>query len=208
MLAPGQAGAPVFPNVLSDVPAELLTSITSMDPGIDNGVSRQFGLQIERQLARGVSATIGYARIDRHGMIHEINDAGARMLGLPHPRTVRQSLTASVVPEDRPLLRAFLRQLRHAIAPLHEEELTVAAPGGGAVRLHLEGHCLSDGGDQTCWIALTDVTEQQRLAEERHRAHLERQRAEVERARARSRSEAQNTFFAATSTGVSGVRSS
>lgn len=127
VLAPGQAGAPVFPNVLSDVPAELLTSITSMDPGIDNGVSRQFGLQIERQLARGVSATIGYAHLAGRQIIMSRNvnvptlsaaaasAQGVPNLGRPDPTVANNSQYQSIGQSDYDGLTLSLKAARRRL---------------------------------------------------------------------------------------------
>lgn len=87
----GQAGAPAFPAVLPAFPASLLTNITSIDPEIDNGVSRQFGLQLERQLGRGLSGTIGYTHLagrqiimSRNVNVPTMSAADAAAQGVPN----------------------------------------------------------------------------------------------------------------------------
>lgn len=66
-LSPGQAGAPVFPGVL-DAPAASVTlpNLSTMDRGLQNAVSRQASVEIERELWSGtaVSAAYQYTRGD------------------------------------------------------------------------------------------------------------------------------------------------
>ncbi len=93
----GQAGAPAFPNVTSSFPAGVLTAITSIDPGIQNGHSQQFGLQVERGLGRFASATAAYSYLRGHGIIMsrninvptltaaQANALGVANLGRPNP---------------------------------------------------------------------------------------------------------------------------
>jgi Carboxypeptidase regulatory-like domain/TonB dependent receptor len=69
----GQAGAPVFPDRIAGLPAGVLTNITSIDPGIENGVGRQFNVEIERQLSRGLSGRIGYTHLTGRNIIMSRN---------------------------------------------------------------------------------------------------------------------------------------
>jgi hypothetical protein len=56
----GQPGAPVFPNSMQSFPSGVLTSITTIDPDIENGSGEQASLQIEREIDRTTSLSIGY----------------------------------------------------------------------------------------------------------------------------------------------------
>ena len=97
VLAPTQLGAPAFPAVLGAFPDTLLTAITSMDPHIQNGRSRQFGMQVERGLGGKASATVGYSwlRGDEIIMSRNVNPPtltpvqaallGIANLGRPNP---------------------------------------------------------------------------------------------------------------------------
>lgn len=60
VLSFGQPDAPVFPNTLTTFPANLLVSITTIDPGIKNGYSEQASVQVERELAPSATISIGY----------------------------------------------------------------------------------------------------------------------------------------------------
>ncbi|HEV2705676.1 MAG TPA: carboxypeptidase regulatory-like domain-containing protein [Pyrinomonadaceae bacterium] len=63
VLSFGQAGAPVFPNVLNSFPEGLLTSITAIDPQIENSYSAQASAQLERELPSAVSLAVGYQHL-------------------------------------------------------------------------------------------------------------------------------------------------
>ena len=50
-LSPAQAGAPVFPNILTGaVPSVTLVNLTTMDRDMQNAYSRQASVEVERQL--------------------------------------------------------------------------------------------------------------------------------------------------------------
>jgi hypothetical protein len=56
----GQTGAPVFPNTLAAFPANLLVSITTIDPRIQNAYSEQASVQVERELSSSTTLSVGY----------------------------------------------------------------------------------------------------------------------------------------------------
>jgi hypothetical protein len=94
-LSPTQAGAPVFPNVLSAQPATLPTkpNITRIDPLIENSYSEQANLQLERELPGNASISIGYLYLRGLHLIVSRNinvprfaaSAGVPNLGRPDP---------------------------------------------------------------------------------------------------------------------------
>lgn len=94
-LARGQAGAPVFPNVLASLPAELPTkpNVTRIDPEIENGYAAQASLQVERELPGGTSLSVGYLHLRGVHLILSRNvnvprfpaSAGVPNLGRPDP---------------------------------------------------------------------------------------------------------------------------
>lgn len=69
----GQAGAPAFPATLPAIPSGLLLSVTTIDPHIQDGVSRQAAVQVERQLGHATSVTVGYERLGGHQIIMQRN---------------------------------------------------------------------------------------------------------------------------------------
>lgn len=94
-LAPGQAGAPVFPNVLPAKPAALLTkpNITRIDPQIETSYSEQFNFQVERELPGDALISVGYLHLRGLHIIASRNvnvptvpaSAGIPNLGRPDP---------------------------------------------------------------------------------------------------------------------------
>ena len=73
-LIPTQAGAPIFPNILS---AQLLTTtlvdFTTMERDLQNAYSRQAGLEVERVLGRGTTVSVGYQYVRGLNLIMSIN---------------------------------------------------------------------------------------------------------------------------------------
>ena len=64
-LAPVQAGAPVFPNLLAAQPATLQTkpNITRIDPNIETSYSEQANFQVERELPGNAVISAGYIHL-------------------------------------------------------------------------------------------------------------------------------------------------
>jgi len=73
-IIPTQAGAPVFPNIL---PARILTTtlvdFTTMDKHLQNAYSRQASIEVERVLARGMTASVGYQYLRGDNLLMSIN---------------------------------------------------------------------------------------------------------------------------------------
>jgi hypothetical protein len=98
-LSPAESGAPVFPNTLASQPSNFLTrpNITRIDPNIENSYSEQANLQIERELARSASLSIGYLHLRGLHLIlsrninvpalsaQQARDSGIPNLGRPDP---------------------------------------------------------------------------------------------------------------------------
>jgi hypothetical protein len=94
-LAPNQAGAPVFPNVLPALPSTLPTkpNITRIDPHIETSYSEQANVQVERQLPGDALISVGYLHLRGLHLIASRNvnvptvpaSAGIPNLGRPDP---------------------------------------------------------------------------------------------------------------------------
>ncbi|HET9533526.1 MAG TPA: TonB-dependent receptor [Blastocatellia bacterium] len=91
ILSFGQMGAPVFPGVLASFPQGLLTSITTIDPKIENGHSQQASLQIEREIGTRSNLSIGYIHLrglhlimSRNVNVPTLSAADAARLGVPN----------------------------------------------------------------------------------------------------------------------------
>ena len=68
-----QLGAPVFPQVLPTFPAGILSNVTTIDPGIESGVGRQFDLQIERQFGGRTTVHAAYIHLSGERMLMSRN---------------------------------------------------------------------------------------------------------------------------------------
>jgi hypothetical protein len=73
-LTPGQAGSPVFPNILSAaVPSVTLVNLTTMDPNMQNAYSRQASVELEQQLGARTTVSVGYQYTGGQELIISIN---------------------------------------------------------------------------------------------------------------------------------------
>jgi hypothetical protein len=94
VLSAGQAGAPAFPAALPAFPANLLVSITTIDPNVRNAYSQQASLQVERELSGAMSLSVGYLHVRGEHILLSRNvnvprfpaSAGVFNLGRPDPR--------------------------------------------------------------------------------------------------------------------------
>jgi carboxypeptidase family protein len=73
-LSPNQASAPAFPAILAGVvPSVTLPSLTTIDPHIQNAYSRQASVEIERQLGRRATYSVGYQYVRGLDLIIALN---------------------------------------------------------------------------------------------------------------------------------------
>jgi hypothetical protein len=94
VLAFGQPGAPAFPARLAAFPDDLLVSITSIDPNVENNYNQQASLQLERELFPSTSLSVGYLHTRGLHLVLSRNvnvprfpaSAGVPNLGRPDPR--------------------------------------------------------------------------------------------------------------------------
>lgn len=98
VLSFGQAGAPAFPHVLDAFPEGVLTSITTIDPRIENSYSRQANLQIERELPWGISFSAGYIHLRG---LHLIMSRNANVPTLPAAEAARLGVSNLGRPDSR-----------------------------------------------------------------------------------------------------------
>jgi hypothetical protein len=91
VLSFGQAAAPVFPEVMDEFPAGVLTSVTAIDPALPHARTMQATVQGERQLGPTSSLTVTYTRLDgRHILMSRnvnaptLSAARAAALGVPN----------------------------------------------------------------------------------------------------------------------------
>jgi Carboxypeptidase regulatory-like domain/TonB dependent receptor-like, beta-barrel len=98
------ARLPAFPAVLSEFPSQILTSITTIDPKIDDGLARQVSVEIERALWSNSRLTGTYTHLDGSSIIMSRNvnvptataGQGVPNLGRPDPRVANNSQFQSI----------------------------------------------------------------------------------------------------------------
>ena len=69
----GQTGAPVFPNILSDVPSNVLISFTTMNPNMENAYSEQASFELEHQLGQRSTLSVNYQHLRGAHLIISLN---------------------------------------------------------------------------------------------------------------------------------------
>ena len=74
-LSPTQAGAPVFPHTLGTltIPAGVLFNFSTMDPNMKNAYSEQGSFEIEQQLGRTATLSVGYQHVRGLHLIISVN---------------------------------------------------------------------------------------------------------------------------------------
>jgi len=74
-LSPTQAGAPVFPNILSSlaIPAGVRFNYSTMDPHMQNAYSEQGSFEIEQQLGANSTISAGYQHVRGLHLIVSVN---------------------------------------------------------------------------------------------------------------------------------------
>jgi len=98
-----QTSAPVFPALLPSFPSDLLVSITTMDPAIENSYNQQASIQTERELTASTSLSVGYLFTRGRHLILSRNvnvprfpaSAGIPNLGRPDPHFANVSRSES-----------------------------------------------------------------------------------------------------------------
>jgi hypothetical protein len=73
-LSPAQAAAPVFPRILdAPIPSVTLPTLTTMDRDLQNAVSQQAGVEIEREIRSSMVIGIGYQHARGRQLLMSIN---------------------------------------------------------------------------------------------------------------------------------------
>lgn len=72
-LSPTQLGAPVFPNIITTLPAGILFNLSTMDPNLKNAYSEQGSFEIEQQLGGHATLSAGYEHIRGRHLIISVN---------------------------------------------------------------------------------------------------------------------------------------
>jgi hypothetical protein len=72
-LAFGQTGAPIFPNVLANVPSNVLISLTTMNRNLQNAYAEQFSLEVEHQFGNSTKFSLNYQHVRGLHLLMSIN---------------------------------------------------------------------------------------------------------------------------------------
>lgn len=74
-LSPTQAGAPVFPGILGSltIPAGVLFNFSTMSPNIRNAYSEQGSFEVEQQLGKNATLSVGYQHVRGLHLIVSVN---------------------------------------------------------------------------------------------------------------------------------------
>jgi hypothetical protein len=73
-LTPGQAGAPAFPEVLpAAVPSVTLVNLTTLDRHLQNALSRQGSVEVERQIGERLTLDLAYQYLRGSRLLMSIN---------------------------------------------------------------------------------------------------------------------------------------
>ena len=102
-VGPTTPGAPTFPNLFTTLPTNVLTNVTTIDPGIQNNSSIQAAVQYEKQLGGFTFASIAYEHLRGRDIIMSRNvnvptttDPTVPNLGRPDPRFANNSQYQSI----------------------------------------------------------------------------------------------------------------
>lgn len=72
-LSPTQAGAPVFPNILSALPAGVLVNFSTMQRDMQNASSQQGSLEVEQQLGANSTLSVSYQHLRGLHLVASVN---------------------------------------------------------------------------------------------------------------------------------------
>jgi diguanylate cyclase (GGDEF)-like protein/PAS domain S-box-containing protein len=106
-------------------------------------------------------APVGYLTMTRNGAIHQVNLAGANLLGVNHTEATQVRLAAFVSSESRPVFDIFFEKLLSGEGK-ESCELVLKKRGDGQLWARLEASCFENG--NVCRALLTDITERKRMA--------------------------------------------
>jgi hypothetical protein len=103
-LSPTQAGAPVFPNILSGtVSTTTLFNLTTMNEQLQNAYSRQASVEVEQQMGARSTVSVGYQYVRGRNLVMSVNQnvptcvaAGTNNGCRPNPTYANNSQYSSV----------------------------------------------------------------------------------------------------------------
>ena len=105
-------------------------------------------------------APVGYFTLTRNGTIHQVNLAGANLLGMNHHEVTQLRLAAFVSSESSPAFKKFFEKLLSGEGK-ETCELVFKKKGDDLLWARLEATCFEGG--NVCRAMLTDITERKRM---------------------------------------------
>ena len=105
-------------------------------------------------------APVGYLTLARNGAIHQVNLAGANLLGLSHNGATGVRLSAFISSESRSAFKVFFEKLLSGEGK-ETCELALGKKGKELLWVRLEATCFE--GSDVCRAMLTDITEHKRM---------------------------------------------
>jgi PAS domain S-box-containing protein len=139
-------------------------------------------------------APVTYIRLDRNGVVEEINQAGSQMLRATHSAIVHRPLIVYMAPQSRASFLEHMRKCR-TLDTIVETELSLLARDGREVPVRAVSQRSNGMTKEAYWTVLIDLAEQRRLDRARDTAERERARAEEEGRLGRIANEATHRFL-------------
>jgi PAS domain S-box-containing protein len=109
-------------------------------------------------------APVGYMTLDPNAGISEANLAAASLLGFERPQLANRSFRSFVAAKDLPVFAGFLQRVFTGNGREHCE---VALVVDGRAECEVEMEAVASESGRNCKLALSDVTERKRAAEDR-----------------------------------------
>jgi PAS domain S-box-containing protein len=113
-------------------------------------------------------APVGYFSLACDGAIHQVNLAGANLMGVECGALINRRFGVFVSVESRTIFSAFLEKIFSKSASKETCEVALRKNGSAPCWMHIEAASSNDGGE--CKIAVIDITE--RKEEEAHSRRL------------------------------------
>jgi PAS domain S-box-containing protein len=124
-------------------------------------------------------APVGYFRLDRRGLVGEVNLTAARLLGRDRRLLRNLPLIGFLVEEDRADFREYWRKLWQGRKP-QTVEVRLTRADGSVVHAELQSSVTEDRADECC-IAVLDITERKQVEKVRREFQAQLERAVQER---------------------------
>jgi signal transduction histidine kinase/CheY-like chemotaxis protein len=139
-------------------------------------------------------APVAYVRLDRNGVVEEINQAGCQLLGAPQGMLLRRPLIVFLERRSRADFIVHMRRCCSQDAVV-ETDLTFVARNRKIVPARVYSKRSQAANRAVYWTVLIDLTEQRRLDDARVAAEKDRVRAEDQEQLGRLTNEATHRFL-------------